>query len=154
MLRVAPAWLSGYAGRILLLVILVNFGMQTARYAYGLTLPAMRDTLSLSYSQAGALITALASVNMVASLVTGVLVPRYGSRFIIGGATILLGVAMALLGVSSSFLFALAMSGLIGLAWGGGLLPYPRWGCCPSGSSHVPGAPWLDWPPPEGEWAS
>ena len=123
MLRVAPAWLSGYAGRILLLVLLVNFGMQTARYAYGLTLPAMRDTLSLSYSQAGGLITALSSFNMVTSLVVGILVPRYGSRFIVGAGTILLGVAMVLLGISSNFLMALAMSALIGVASGAATVP-------------------------------
>ena len=67
LLRVAPVWLAGYAGVILLATVLVNLATQLARNAYGLTLPSMEGSLGLSHFQAGSLITAMSILLMVAS---------------------------------------------------------------------------------------
>ena len=129
MLRVAPVWLTGYAGVILLAIVLVNLATQLARNAYGLTLPSMEGSLGLSHFQSGSLITAMSILLMVASLTFGMLASRYGSRLIVGVAAIVAGVAMVFLGTSSGFLIALVMSAIIGLASGActtpvmGLLP-------------------------------
>ena len=122
-LRIAPAWLSGYAVVILLVTVLVNLATQLARTAYGLTLPAMRDSLGLSYSQAGSLIAAVSIFLMIASLTFGMLAPRYGSRYIVGASTIAAGVAMVFLGASPSFPIALLTSAAIGFAAGGATTP-------------------------------
>ena len=123
MLRVAPVWMTGYAGVILLVAAGINLVSQTARNAYGLTLPAMRDSLDLSYSQAGSLITSMSVLLMVGSLSFGVLASRYGSRYIVGTMAIVSGAAMFLFGASPNYLVALAMSGVIGLASAGCTTP-------------------------------
>ena len=119
MLRLAPAWLSGYAGVILLVTVLLNLSQMLARSGYGLTLPSMRDTLDLSYSQAGSLTAAVGILNMTATLIFGMLAARYGGRYIVGATSIASGLAMVLLGASPNFLVALFMSGLVGLTSGG-----------------------------------
>ena len=123
MRRVVPPWISGYAGVILLMVTLTVLATQLARTAYGLTLPSMRDSLGLSYSQAGGLVTAASILGTVGFLVFGTLAPRYGSRFIVGTATVATGVAMVALGASNSFILVLAMSAAIGFASGGATSP-------------------------------
>lgn len=117
-MRLAPCWLSGYAGVILLVTILVNLATQLARNTYGLTLPSMEASLGLSHFQAGSLITSGALLLMVASLTFGFLASHYGSRMIVGTAGIVAGLAMVFLGNASGFLVAILMSGLIGFASG------------------------------------
>ena len=119
MLRLAPVWLSGYPGVILLVVLLANLATNFARISYGLTLPSMRDSLNLSYSQAGGLMTSTFIVGMIGSLGFGALAPRYGSRVLAGATSIVGAVAMVFLGMSPNFLFALVMSGVIGFVTGG-----------------------------------
>ena len=111
---VKPAWLSGYAGTILLVVVLVNLAAQLFQFSYGLTLPSMRDNLGLSYSQAGSLVTAGSMVGMVGAVAFGAVASRYGSRLIVGLTAIVAGVAMAFLGSAPNFLFALLMSAVVG----------------------------------------
>ena len=123
MLRLAPAWMSGYAQVILLVTILVNLATQLARNAYGLTLPSMQDSLHLSYSQAGSLITALSILGMASAFIFGTLAPRYGSRLIVGVSVIAAGMAMVFLGYSSNFQSALVASAIIGFATQGCITP-------------------------------
>ena len=123
MLRVAPVWMTGYAGVILLVAAGINLVSQTARNAYGLTLPAMRDSLDLSYSQAGSLITSNAILLMAGSLIFGALASRYGSRYIVGVMAIVSGAAMFLFGTSPNYPVALAMSGVIGFGSAGCTTP-------------------------------
>ncbi len=115
-LRIAPTWLTGYAGVILLVTLLVNLATQLGRNLYGLTIPSMRDSLGLSYAQAGSLVTASAGLGMVASFAFGTLASRYGTRWLVGAAAIAAGGAMVLLGTAPNFIMALAMSGLVGFA--------------------------------------
>ena len=123
MLRVMPAWFSGYARIIILVTVLVNLATQLSRNAYGLTLPSMRDSLDLSYSQAGGLVAAASILGMLAALIFGMMAPRYGSRLIVGASTITGGVAMVFLGASPSFTFALAMAAIIGFSVQGAITP-------------------------------
>ena len=121
--RVAPAWLSGYGAVILLVAVMVNLSNQMARSAYGLTLPSMEISLELTHFQAGSLITGMSILGMAANLVFGMLAPRYGSRYLVGISAIAASAAMVLLGTSTSFLFALAMSSVVGFATGGCITP-------------------------------
>ena len=119
MLRVAPALFSGYAGVILLLTLLVNTATFLIYNGYGLIIPPMRDGLGLSHFQEGTLIAGYSLTNVVMGVAVGMLVPRFGARLVVGAAGITGGIAMILVGASPNFLFALAMSGVIGLALGG-----------------------------------
>ena len=121
--RFAPDWLLTYAGVILLVSILVNLVTTFAQFTHNLTLPSMRDSLDMSYTQAGILVTGGAAVRMVSSLIFGTLAPRYGSRIIIGITTIGAGVSMFFLGVSPSFTVALVAMGLLGFTSAGALTP-------------------------------
>ncbi|MEK7815001.1 MAG: MFS transporter [Chloroflexota bacterium] len=121
--RLAPDWLWTYAGVILLVSVLVNLATSFAQYTPNLTLPAMRDSLRLSYTQVGVLVTGAGVVRMASSLAFGTLAPRYGSRAIIGVATIGTGAAMLFLGAAPTFSVALIAMALLGLTTGGALTP-------------------------------
>ena len=123
MLRIAPAWLSGYAGVILLMAFLLNLAVLLARFSFGLILPFMEDDLGLSHFQSGSLFATASIVGMIAAVVVGVLASRYGSRFIIAATAMLTGVATILLGMSPNYLFAVVMSGIIGFASMGCIAP-------------------------------
>lgn len=115
--------MSGYARVILLMTVLLNLSLLLPRYAYGLTLPFMEDSLSLSRFQEGSFFTAMSIVGMAGALVFGMLAPRYGSRLIIGVTSIVGGVAVGFLGTSTSYTFALVMSAIIGFTTMGCITP-------------------------------
>ena len=119
----AATWLVGYAGIILVIGILVNLATGFAQSVPSLTIPSMRDALGMSYTQAGLLITVSGVVRMGASLAAGTLAPRYGSRHIIGWATLFTGGAMFLFGYSPNFLAAIGAFALIGMGSGAALTP-------------------------------
>ena len=119
MRRVAGEWLSGYAGLILLLALLVNISTFLFSNGYGLILPAMREDLKLSHFQEGTLIFSFAIASLVSSVASGILASRYGSRLVVVPASVFAGIAIIFLGTSSTFLFALVMSAVVGIALGG-----------------------------------
>ena len=123
MSRVTPALFSGYAGVILLLALLVNTATFLVYNGYGLIITPMRDGLDLSHFQEGSLITAYSLTNTVMGVSAGMLTQRYGARPLIGSAAIIGGISMVLLGTSPNFLFAIVMSGVIGLSLGGSGTP-------------------------------
>ena len=123
MRRIVPTWLTGYAGVILVVAVLVNLVQQLSRIVYGLILPSMEDGLNLSHTQAGGLVTAASMMGIVAAFVFGMLAPRYGSRFIIGLATLGNAVGMALMGASFNYPFALVMGALVGFTIQGSTTP-------------------------------
>ena len=123
MLRVLPAWMAGYAGVILLMTVLLNLALLLPRYAYGLTLPFMEDSLALSRLQVGSFFTAMSVGGMAGALTFGMLAPRYGSRFIIGVTTIIGGVAVGILGTSPNYSFALVFSAVVGFTTMGPITP-------------------------------
>ena len=122
-MRVAPAWLSGYAGVILLMAALINLAVLLPRFSIGLILPFMEDGLHLSHFQAGSLFTAMSITGMAASVIFGILASRYGSRLIVGVAAITGGVATVFLGTSPNYTYALVLSAVIGFTTLGSITP-------------------------------
>jgi MFS family permease len=121
--RLAPEWLLTYAGVIMLVSVLVNLATGFAQSTHSLTIPSMRDSLHISYTQAGILVTVAGAVRMGSSLAAGTLAPRYGSRAMIGVSTLVSGASMLLLGYAPNFFLALAASALMGLSTGAALTP-------------------------------
>lgn len=120
---VTPSWLSGYARVILMMAVLLNLALFLPRFAYGLTLPFMEDSLGLSRFQVGSFFTALSIAGMAGALASGMLASRYGSRFIIGLSSIVGGIAVCMLGASPNYFFALLMSAVVGFTTMGSIIP-------------------------------
>jgi predicted MFS family arabinose efflux permease len=76
-----------------LIAILLSFGPTVsnsfARFAYALVLPAMRDDLQLSYSQAGWLNTANAIGYLAGAILTWALVTKTGNRLLFSAGMVL-----------------------------------------------------------------
>jgi len=119
----AATWLVSYAGVILVIMVFVNLATGFGQSIPSLTIPSMRGDLGISYTQAGLLITVAGAVRMGASLAAGTLAPRYGSRHIIGWATLFSGGAMLLFGYSPNYLAAIGASALMGVGTGAALTP-------------------------------
>ncbi len=116
-------WYTSYAGVILLIGVLVNLTTSFLQYAPNLTLPAMQASLSLSYTQAGILVTGAWMLRVPCSFLAGLLSTRYGSRQLIGLSTLTAGASMLLLGGASHFWMALAATCLMGAATGIAIIP-------------------------------
>ena len=93
----AKPWYTTYAVVILLVGVLVNLTTSFLQYAPNLTLPAMQDSLSLSYTQTGLLVTGAWMLRVPCSFLAGILTTRYSSRRLIGLSTLMAGVSMLLL---------------------------------------------------------
>ena len=119
MVRVAPAWMSGYSGMILLSTLLLNISTFLVYNGYGLILTPMGDALGLSHFQEGSLTTAFSIAGTMAGVVAGFLATRYGTRLVIGVSSISGGIALIFLGTSPTFIFALVMSAVVGLSLAG-----------------------------------
>ena len=104
---------------IMLMAMVVNIATFLVYNGYGVLLPPMRDSLGLSHFQEGVLITVYSGLNMVTNVLSGVLAPRYGTRYIAGFSAISAGVAMVILGQSNTVAFALMMTAVMGLFIGG-----------------------------------
>ncbi|SDM30779.1 Predicted arabinose efflux permease, MFS family [Nonomuraea maritima] len=88
-----------------------------ARFAYGLLLPAMRDDLGWSLTQAGVMSAANGLGYLVGALVTAALVRRVGSAAAFRWSMVLTSVALAVTAVSSHYpalLAARAAAGVTG----------------------------------------
>ena len=118
-----PAWYTTYAGVILLIGVAVNIATSFIQYAPNLTLPSMRDSLSLSYTEAGVLITAVWMCRVPSSFAAGLLAARYGSRVLVGVSGIGAGLAMAVLSLAPNFVLALLGMSLIGASTGIAIIP-------------------------------
>lgn len=116
-------WYTSYAGVILLIGVLVNLTTSFLQYAPNLTLPAMQASLSLSYTQAGILVTGAWMLRVPCSFLAGLLSTRYGSRRLIGLSTLTAGASMLLLGGANHFWMALAATCLMGAATGIAIIP-------------------------------
>ena len=121
--RAVPEWLGTYAGIILLVGIFVNLAAGFVQSTHSLTLPSMRDDLGISYTKAGLLITVAGAVRMGSAFTSGTLAPRYGSRYMIGAGTIVMGLSMLLLASAPNYLVALVATAIMGLGSGVSLTP-------------------------------
>ena len=87
-------WYTTYALVILLIGALINLTTSFLQYVPNLTLPGMQDSLSLSYTQAGLLVTGAWVLRVPSSFLAGILPTRYSSRLLIGLSTLIAGVSM------------------------------------------------------------
>ncbi len=119
----AKPWYTTYAVVILLVGVLVNLTTSFLQYAPNLTLPAMQDSLSLSYTQTGLLVTGAWMLRVPCSFLAGILTTRYSSHRLIGLSTLMAGVSMLLLGGATHFWIALGAMCLMGAATGMAIIP-------------------------------
>lgn len=103
-------------GYLIVLLGLLNVlgGQGFLRFGYAMILPGMREAMGLTFSQTGALATANYVGYILAALLVGWLVTRFGSRLTIGIGTLTVGVAMSLTGLASSFEQALVLQFIAG----------------------------------------
>ena len=107
----------------MLVAFLLNLATGFVQYGYSLTLPPMEETLHISHTQAGLLITVTAATRMGGSLASGTLAPRYGSRSITAVGALGVGVGMVLLGYAPNYAAAVGAAVLMGIASGAALTP-------------------------------
>ncbi|MHB8988868.1 MAG: MFS transporter [Desulfobulbia bacterium] len=93
------------------------------RFALGMILPAMGQSLHLSYSQMGLVGTVNFSGYLVAVLFCGPLVDRIGSRRLIVMALAAIGITMILIGRSTSFGMILLCYTITGMGSGAANVP-------------------------------
>ena len=108
---------------MLLVAFLVNFATGFVQFGFSLTLPSMEEALHLSHTQAGLLITISAAIRIAGAFTSGTLAPRYGSRPMIVGGAVAVGVSMVLLGFSRNFGMAVGAGVLMGIGSGVTLTP-------------------------------
>ena len=111
---------------MLLVAFLVNLATGFVQFGYSLTLPSMEETLHLSHTEAGLLITITAAIRMGGALASGTLAPRYGSRSMIVAGAVAVAISMVLLGFARSYGMALGSAVLMGV--GGGVTLTPMMG--------------------------
>ena len=119
----AVYWLRSYSGVMLLVAFLVNLATGFVQYGYSLTLPSMEESLHISHTEAGLLITITAATRMGGSLASGTLSPRYGSRSITAVGTLAVGVSMVLLGFAQNYATTMGAAVLMGVGSGAALTP-------------------------------
>lgn len=113
-----------YAWVILAMGTLVVFGaLGLARFGYGVILPAMQSSLSLSNTQAGALVTANLLGYLILSAVGGALAARYGARNVVAIGLALTGVGMLFTGLAGGFVAAMIWRTLTGVGSGASNVP-------------------------------
>jgi MFS family permease len=87
-----------------LIAVLLSFGPTVsnsfARFAYALVLPAMRDDLQLSYSQAGWLNTANAIGYLAGAMLTWALVRRTGNRLLFSAGMVITALSLIATGLT------------------------------------------------------
>lgn len=106
-----------YAYIIVLLGLFTIAGAQGfLRFGYAMILPSMRQDLGLNYTQTGILATANYLGYTLGALAIGILILRFGSRWTIGGATLLVGLAVILTGLVNSYELALGLQLVAGVA--------------------------------------
>ena len=108
---------------MLLVAFLVNLATGFVQFGFSLTLPSMEESLHLSHTEAGLLITISAAIRIGSALASGTLAPRYGSRSMIVAGTVAVGVSMVLLGFSRNYGMAVGAGVLMGIGGGAALTP-------------------------------
>jgi len=108
---------------MLLVAFLVNLATGFVQFGFSLTLPSMEESLHLSHTEAGLLITISAAIRIGSALASGTLAPRYGSRSMIVAGTVAVGISMVLLGFSRNYGMAVGAGVLMGIGGGAALTP-------------------------------
>ncbi len=122
-----PSDITHYGWVILATGIAVMFAcLGIGRFAIGMLLPSMGESLDLSYSQMGMISTANFTGYMVAVLFAGSLARRFGARLIISLGLGAVGISMALVGSAGDAWTALLPYVFTGI--GSGLANVPMMG--------------------------
>ena len=108
---------------MLLVAFLVNLATGFVQFGFSLTLPSMEESLHLSHTEAGLIITISAAIRMGSALASGTLAPRYGSRTITAVGTLAVGVSMVSLGFAQNYGMAVGAAVLMGVGGGAALTP-------------------------------
>ncbi len=116
--RMHYAWVITFTG---ILAFMLAHGL--GKMSYTVILPAMKEGLSLTYTQVGLVGTGNLIGYLVVSVLAGFLASRFGARNIIFVSLLLEGVGLFLTGLSDSFSFAFTMRLITGLGNGG--VPVP-----------------------------
>ncbi|MDY7032350.1 MAG: MFS transporter [Thermodesulfobacteriota bacterium] len=116
--RLHYGWIVIFMG-LLTTIAAHGFG----RMAYTIILPAMKDGLKFDYTQLGLLGTGNFIGYLTMAIIGGFLASRFGTRIVITGALILMGITMILTGLAQSFGFAFVMRLLTGLGNGAAYVP-------------------------------
>lgn len=103
------------------LCIFASLGL--GRFALGMLLPSMAETLALSYAQMGFISTANFVGYLVSVLISGFLAVRIGSRALIFISLLLIGVSMIMISRAESFLYLLFLYTLTGIGSGASNVP-------------------------------
>ncbi len=108
---------------MLLVAFLVNLATGFVQFGFSLTLPSMEESLHLSHTEAGLLITISAAIRIGSALASGTLAPRYGSRSMIVAGAAAVGASMVLLGFARNYGMAVGSGALMGIGAGAALTP-------------------------------
>lgn len=111
-------WVIAFTGT-LVTVLAHGFG----RMSYSVILPAMKEGLGLSYTQAGAIATGNFIGYLALAVLGGLLAARFGTRRAVFVSLLVMGVSMILTGFSRSFPFAFFMRLITGMGNGGSYVP-------------------------------
>ncbi len=118
-----PDWIRSYASIILAVSAAVNLITSFSLYVQALTIPGMKATFRLSYTEAFILVATLALARVVSGLASGAVASRYGGRWLVIASVLGSTVAMALLGWSPNYWVAMAAMVIVGGASGVALTP-------------------------------
>lgn len=111
-------WVIVFTGTLCILACL-GFG----RFALGMLLPSMAQTLKLTYSQMGFISTANFVGYLISVLISGFWAVRMGTRKLIFFALLLVGISMVLVSQAKSFAFVLGLYFLTGIGSGATNVP-------------------------------
>jgi sugar phosphate permease len=111
-------WVVVFAGMLCIFAAL-GFG----RFALGMLLPSMGESLGLTYSQMGFISTGNFVGYLLSVLVSGSLAVRFGPRLLIFSSLVLVGISMVLISRTSGFLPILLLYLATGVGSGGANVP-------------------------------
>ncbi|MGJ9457841.1 YbfB/YjiJ family MFS transporter [Oceanobacillus sp. CF4.6] len=103
-------WKYAFLG-LMITVSIIGFG----RMAYGILVPFMMDSLSLTYGQAGVLGTSTAVGYLAMVLYTGILAAKWGSKRLVVIGTLIVGCGLFFLAAIQSFTSAIIIMAILGI---------------------------------------
>ena len=118
-----PDWIRTYAAVIMAVGMAVNLIVGFSQYVQTLTVPGMKASFMLSYTETFILVASLFLARMVTAVAAGVLASRYGGRGLVIGSLLASAGSMALLGWSPNYWIALLAMIVIGAASAAALVP-------------------------------
>ena len=118
-----PDWIRTYAAVIMAVGIAVNLVVGFSQYVQTLTVPGMKASFTLSYTETFILVASLFLARMVTAVIAGILASRYGGRWLVIGSLVASAAAMALLGWAPNYWIALLAMIVIGAASASALVP-------------------------------